>query len=195
MLVWLFFLIEAYMALAHTVVLTGFRLLPRQDLVRNRLFFLLDTISASTAYCLHQAPNFLPVLLLQQCQHVFYVCTWDRSAAAKRVISWSSLDWDRARWNQIDLVLGTAFDLSVHMANTYFLGRMMSMWGQTLAGTTAMILYYFVIYNPSLFMYLNLKKGAWSSPNNIPDWVSKRIQPLTEEQIQQVTWMDKLTIN
>lgn len=37
-----------------------------------------DTISASTAYCLHQAPNFLPVLLLQQCQHVFYVCTWDR---------------------------------------------------------------------------------------------------------------------
>ena len=90
--------------MAHTVVLTGFRLLPRQDLVRNRLFFLLgnhhishrnaaavvqraiavesvrsaDTVSASTAYCLHQAPNFLPVLLLQQCQHVFYVCTWDR---------------------------------------------------------------------------------------------------------------------
>ena len=58
MLVWLFFLVEAYMAvralsielyflkgdlvqLAHTVVLTGYRLLPRQDLVRNRLFFLL----------------------------------------------------------------------------------------------------------------------------------------------------------
>ena len=53
----------------------------------------------------------------QQWQHIFYFSTWDKSWAAKRVISWSSLDWDRGRWNQIDLVAGTAFDLGVHMAN------------------------------------------------------------------------------
>ncbi len=29
-----------------------------------------------------------------------YIFSW----AAKRVISWSSLDWDRGRWNQLDLV-------------------------------------------------------------------------------------------
>ena len=40
------------------------------------------------------------------------------SWAAKRVISWSSLDWDRSRWNQLDLVFGTAFDMMVHVANT-----------------------------------------------------------------------------
>ena len=36
----------------------------------------------------------------------------------QRVISWSSLDWDQGRWNQLDLVIGTTFDLSVHVANT-----------------------------------------------------------------------------
>ena len=36
----------------------------------------------------------------------------------QRVISWSSLDWDQGRWNQLDLVIGTTFDLSVHIANT-----------------------------------------------------------------------------
>ena len=36
----------------------------------------------------------------------------------QRVISWSSLDWDRGRWNQLDLVIGTAFDMGVHLANT-----------------------------------------------------------------------------
>ena len=65
-----------------------------------------------------QAPHFFPVLILQQWQHIYYYSTWDQSGPAKRVISWSSLDWDRGRWNQLDLVIGTAFDLSVHLANT-----------------------------------------------------------------------------
>ena len=83
-----------------------------------------------------QAEYFYFILILQQWQHIFYYSTWDSSAAAKvytmsssphltiipallqRVISWSSLDWDQGRWNQLDLVIGTTFDLSVHIANT-----------------------------------------------------------------------------
>jgi len=189
------FFFELYHSVAHLTVLTGYRLLPRKDLVRAKQYFIIDAACAAIAYSLHQAEYFYFILILQQWQHIFYYSTWDKSAAAKRVISWSSLDWDRGRWNQLDLVLGTVFDMSVHMANTYFLGRMISVWHQTFAGAVAMLLYYFVIYDSNIFMYFNLKKGAWSSPNNIPDWVSKRMQPLTEEQVQQVTWMDKLTMN
>merc|ERR1719295_1093481 len=177
----LMFVVEAYHALAHWLVLVGWKMLPRKDLVSTRYYFLIDCGSAALAFLLHRNEFMLPFFILQQWQHIFYYSTWDQSNAAKRVISWSSLDWDRGRWNQLDLVLGTAFDLSVHMANTYFLGRMISVWHQTFAGAVAMLLYYFVIYDSNIFMYFNLKKGAWSSPNNIPDWVSKRMQPLTAE--------------
>ena len=104
--------------LGHLTVLTGYRMLPRKDLVAVRYYFLLDAACAAIAYYIHQADYFFPILILQQWQHIFYFSTWDKSAAAKRVISWSSLDWDRGRWNQIDLVLGTAFDMGVHIANT-----------------------------------------------------------------------------
>ena len=104
--------------MGHLTVLTGYRMLPRKDLVSVRYYFLLDAACAAWAYYIHQAEYFYPILILQQWQHIYYYSTWDKSWAAKRVISWSSLDWDRGRWNQIDLVLGTAFDMGVHIANT-----------------------------------------------------------------------------
>merc|ERR1712110_1175635 len=119
------FFFELYHSIAHLSVLTGFRMLPRKDLVRAKQYFIIDEACAAIAYALHQAPNFYFILILQQWQHIFYYSTWDQSAAAKRVISWSSLDWDRGRWNQLDLVLGTAFDLFVHLVNTYFLGSLL----------------------------------------------------------------------
>merc|ERR1712107_144346 len=125
-LVGLMFFFEFYHSLAHVTVLTGFRMLPRKDLVRAKLYFLIDAACAALAYSLHQADYFYFILILQQRQHIFYYSTWDKSAAAKRVISWSSLDWNRGRWNQLDLVLGTAFDLGVHVANTYLLGVKLS---------------------------------------------------------------------
>ena len=100
-------------------MLTGYRMLPREDLVAARYYFLLDAAGAAIAFAVHQVAWFYPILILQQWQHIFYFSTWDKSAAAKRVISWSSLDWDRGRWNQVDLVLGTAFDMGVHIANTW----------------------------------------------------------------------------
>jgi len=179
------FFFEFYHSLAHLTVLTGYRMLPRKDLVRAKQYFIIDAACAAIAYAIHQADYFYFILILQQWQHIFYYSTWDKSAAAKRVISWSSLDWDRGRWNQLDLVLGTAFDMLVHMANTYFLGTMIPLVTSSIAGIVACTLYYAVLY----------RQGAWSTPGRIPDWVAKRIKPLTEEQRQEVKWMDKLKAN
>jgi len=169
---------------SHFAVLFGLRLLPRKDLVSVRWYFLTDAACAAVAYYLHQAPYFYPILILQQWQHIFYFSTWDVSAAAKRVISWSSLDWDRNRWNQIDLVLGTAFDLGVHVANTYLLGIQLSVASILLGLLVVAGLCQAVLFN---------SKFAWASRYSaIPSWVAKRIKPLTVEQRQEVTWMDKL---
>ena len=81
-------------------------------------YFIWDILAAAMAYYIHQVEGFFPILIIQQVQHIFYLTTWDQSWAAKRVISWSSLEWDRGRWNQVDLVVGTMFDIGVHVANT-----------------------------------------------------------------------------
>jgi len=145
--VFLVFFLEFYHSLAHVTVLTGYRMLPRKDLVRAKQYFIIDAACAAVAYSLHQAEYFYFILILQQWQHIFYYSTWDSSAAAKRVISWSSLDWDQGRWNQLDLVIGTTFDLSVHIANTYFLGTMMSPLGSFVGAAAALAVYKIIIYD------------------------------------------------
>ena len=87
--------------IAHLTVLTGYRLLPRKDLVRAKQYFIIDAACAAIAYSLHQvfchlmvlhsylltlefkAEYFYFILILQQWQHIFYYSTWDKSAAAK----------------------------------------------------------------------------------------------------------------
>ena len=125
-------------------MLTGYRLLPRTNVVAAQWYFIWDILAAAMAYYIHQVEGFFPILIIQQVQHIFYLTTWDQSWAAKRVISWSSLEWDRGRWNQVDLVVGTMFDIGVHVANTlelfqlvllaklifyprYFLGTLLSL--------------------------------------------------------------------
>merc|ERR1712215_27666 len=152
------YLFELYHSLGHLTVLTGYRMLPRKDLVSVRYYFLLDAACAAWAFYIHQTAYFYPILILQQWQHIYYYSTWDKSWAAKRVISWSSLDWDRGRWNQIDLVLGTAITL--------------------------------VLYK----MVIGGKSFAWASKASMPDWVAKRIKPLTSEQRQEIQWMDQLKV-
>merc|ERR1711862_500377 len=149
----------------------------------SRYYFLLDAAGAAIAFAVHQVAWFYPILILQQWQHIFYFSTWDKSAAAKRVISWSSLDWDRGRWNQVDLVLGTAFDMGVRMANTYFIGAMLSYTGIITAVIITIILYQMAILG---------SRFAWASKSSMPEWVAKRIKPLSSEQRQEVQWMDQM---
>ena len=42
------------MQVAHVTVLTGYRLLPRKDLVRAKQYFIIDAACAAIAYTLHQ---------------------------------------------------------------------------------------------------------------------------------------------
>jgi len=179
------YVFELYHSLGHLTVLTGYRMLPRKDLVSVRYYFLLDAACAAWAYYIHQAEYFYPILILQQWQHIYYYSTWDKSWAAKRVISWSSLDWDRGRWNQIDLVLGTAFDMGVHMANTYLIGQMIGVTSLITGTAITLVLYKMVIGSKSF---------AWASKASMPDWVAKRIKPLTSEQRQEIQWMDQLKV-
>ena len=44
----------APMQLAHVTVLTGYRMLPRKDLVRAKQYFIIDAACAAVAYSLHQ---------------------------------------------------------------------------------------------------------------------------------------------
>merc|ERR1711936_478472 len=184
-LFWLVFVQELYHALGHLTVLTGYRMLPRKDLVSVRYYFLTDAACAAVAFAVHQVPWFYPILILQQWQHIFYFSTWDKSAAAKRVISWSSLDWDRGRWNQVDLVLGTAFDLGVHVANIYFLGVMLDSLSLLIGLLVPLVLYQMVVLN---------SRFAWANKSTMPDWVAKRIKPLTPEQRQEIEWLDQLKV-
>jgi len=182
-ILWIVFVQELYHSLGHLIVLTGYRLLPRKNLVAIRYYFLFDAAGAAIAYYVHQVQWLYPLLILQQWQHVFYFSTWDKSAAAKRVISWSSLDWERGRWNQIDLVLGTTFDMGVHLANTYFIGDMLIHSSILPVIIATIILYRRVILG---------SKFAWASKSSMPEWVAKRIKPLTSEQRQEVQWMDQM---
>merc|ERR1712088_1164981 len=127
----------------HVTVLFGWRMLPRKDLVNQRYYFLIDLVCAASSYLIHQ--KFLALIILQNIQHAYYFITWEKSGPSKRVVSWSSLDWDRGRWNQVDLVLGTAFDMGVHMANTYFIGSMLSYTGIITAIIITFIFYQMVI--------------------------------------------------
>ena len=178
------YLLEGYNAVAHFLVLTGWRRLPRKDLVKVRYYFLADAAVTAIAFCLHQNSIFLPFLLLQQWQHAAYFFTWDESASAKRVISWSSLDWDRGRWNQLDLVTGTLFDLVCHLVNIYLLAEHLSLVSQVTALALTALLTNTVLFN---------KQFAWSSKEKMPDWVKKRVNTLTQEQRQEITVLERLS--
>jgi len=179
------FVAESYHTLSHWLVLFGWKMLPRRDLVAVRYYFLLDAMCAALAYGLHKSEIMLPFLILQQWQHIFYFSTWDVSRAARRVISWSSLDWDRGRWNQIDLVLGTAFDMSIHAANMLIIGSGLSTTQILPSFVIVAVLYVIVFSNPKL---------AWASykANNMPSWVSRRIKPLSQDQVQEVELFDRM---
>lgn len=110
-----------------------------------------------------------------------FLQTFIFSWVTSRVLSWSSLDWDRGRWNQLDLVIGTSFDIFTHMVNSYFLFQILN------CDLTAVALYFIVemvlvigiLFNPT---------SSWSNANkldNAPMWVKDRIKPLTKEQRQE----------
>lgn len=88
-----------------------------------------------------------------------------------QIITWSSLDWLksdlRTRW-EIDSILGTTFDIVVHVCMVYHLGQYLS---------TVQILAALVLVQAVVMVLLFGPYYAWASPNNIPPWIQKRIHP------------------
>merc|ERR1712080_779441 len=58
-IVWTLYLMEAYHAIAHFLVLTGWKRLPRKDLVGVKYYFLTDAFTVAVAFLLHQNIYFL----------------------------------------------------------------------------------------------------------------------------------------
>ena len=62
----------------------------------------------------------------------------------------------------------------------------------------AAALYLFRIENPRFSIFNQSPTGqlfrrtAWSSPGSQPDWVAKRVEPLTSDMRQEVAWMENL---
>ena len=76
MLASLIFFLEVYHFLTHVLVLFGIRLLPRRDLVKQRIYFLIDLVCANLSYWIHG--RFLALIVLQNIQHAFYFFTWEQ---------------------------------------------------------------------------------------------------------------------
>ena len=48
----------------------------RKDLVKQRIYFLIDLICAASSYLIHR--QFLWLIILQNIQHIFYFMTWEK---------------------------------------------------------------------------------------------------------------------
>lgn len=76
MLASLIFFLEVYHFLTHVLVLFGIRLLPRKDLVKQRVYFMIDLVCANISYWIHG--RFWILIGLQNLQHLFYFFTWEQ---------------------------------------------------------------------------------------------------------------------
>ncbi|XP_060076353.1 uncharacterized protein LOC132555983 [Ylistrum balloti] len=168
----LLFSMESYHVTSHIMVITRTRLLPRKDLVRLRFYFLVDllTVFCSSILFLRQL-QWLAVL--QILQHLYYFVFWEKTKPAKKIISWSSIDWTKSDFQQewhFDSILGTLFDIGVHLVFAVLLGAYL---------TTVQITVCLLVAHGVLFMFLWSRKFAWSNPWSPPQWVQKRIQPVS----------------
>ncbi|XP_064628381.1 uncharacterized protein LOC135487982 [Lineus longissimus] len=174
----LLFIAEFYHIIGHIIILFRLRMLPRKDLVRLRPYFLIDALTVFiTAFVYTGTMRWLA--LLQNIQHLYYFFTWNKSTYTKKVISWSSLDWTQSsnsklRW-EWDVILGTSFDVVVHMVNCYILLQFM---------TSVETIIALILGNVLSFVVLCNSKFAWASPTKVPGWVGRRIQPVNEKELR-----------
>lgn len=88
-----------------------------------------------------------------------------------QIINWSSLDYLKTqlshRW-EFDNILGTAFDIVVHLCMAYFLGQYL---------TVTQVVISLLLVQAGVLVILFGPYYAWASPGNIPPWIQKRIHP------------------
>lgn len=166
----LLFLVESYHVLGHLSVLLRIRLLPRKDVVRIRYYFFIDGLSSFVTFVFTGQLRWL--VTLHVLQHLYYFLFWEKSYWAKRIVDWSSLDWFQSQkvgGLELDNILGTLFDILVHVANLAILSSYLSTVQIFVLVGLAQMTAAVVLFNPRL---------AWASPSSLPPWVQRRIATL-----------------
>ncbi|XP_053396498.1 uncharacterized protein LOC128546064 [Mercenaria mercenaria] len=166
----LLFTLEWFHIWGHTLILFRVRLLPRKDLVRIRYYFLFDMLTVFSSSILFTG-KLRWLAVLQMIQHSYYFIFWDKSWLAKKIITWSSLDWFksdlRTRW-EIDNIVGTTFDIVVHLCMAYYLGQYLDVVHVMCSLALVQVGVLTLLFGPYY---------AWASPGKEPAWIEKRIHP------------------
>ncbi|XP_063422920.1 uncharacterized protein LOC134707245 [Mytilus trossulus] len=170
-LAFILFGLESFHFVGHCLIMFRVRQLPRKDFVRMRFYFLVDTLTVFlSSFVVLGTLQWLTSI--QLIQHLYYYLMWEKTDTAKKIVSWSSLDWTRStkyeEWH-IWSIIGTLFDVFVHMVMGILLSQQL---------TTVQIISSLLIAQSWLIYVLNVPKYAWSSPWATPEWVEKRIKPL-----------------
>ena len=167
---------ESYHALKHFLVLFGLRMLPRQDLARQRVYFLFDTMTVFfTNFVFLRQLRWIAAL--QMYNHLSVVIQWEKAEWVREAISWSSLDWNytyehRFAWKNI---IGTVYDLACHLANGCLLVSYLTPF-HVFAALAVMLL-------ASIAEYCN-PRSKWCNPLYTPDWVRERCAVLDEPNVR-----------
>jgi len=162
------FFLESYHFVSHFLVLFRIRLLPARDLRKVGYYFLIDTTTVFVSSFLYTG-ELRWLATIQIIQHLFFFLTWNKHSYTIKVMEWSSLDWiksnNNSRWHW-DIVLGTLFDLVVHIIYCYLISLHLMPLEISAGVSLTAILTLGLIYNG---------RYAWSTPGKEPDWVKRRI--------------------
>ena len=95
LLVWFSFFTEFYHSVTHLTVLTGYRMLPRKDLVRARVYFLIDAACAALAFSLHRVSILLTTTLTKRLSlgSVFLPPAYTPAVAAHLLLQYMGRQW------------------------------------------------------------------------------------------------------
>lgn len=94
-LVWFSFFTEFYHSVTHLTVLTGYRMLPRKDLVRARVYFLIDAACAALAFSLHRVSILLLTTLTKRLSlgSVFLSSAYTPAVATHLLLQYMGRQW------------------------------------------------------------------------------------------------------
>lgn len=176
---WFLFTLEWYHIWGHCLILFRIRLLPRKDLVRIRWYFMVDLLTVFASSILFTG-KLRWLACLQILQHAYYFVYWDQTGLAKKIINWSSLDRTLTDLNnkwEFDSIVGTSFDVVVHLCMAYHLGQYLN---------TVQVISSLVLVQAGVLLLLFGPYYAWATPGKIPAWIRKRLntEVIMKEHIQ-----------
>ena len=110
MIVYLLFLIEATHIILHLGVLLRLYLMPQNVLEQRKWYFVIDCMTPVIS-CIYVG-NYPFIIFLHTEAHLYYISNWNISYYCKRIIRWSSRNYQGSVYTW-DMLL-TMFDILSH---------------------------------------------------------------------------------